>query len=259
MSRVALREVAAFLDRELRTSEVPDYEQALNGLQLANSGTVTRIAAAVDFSARTVAGAVAQGADLLVVHHGMFWGGAQRLVGITYDRLRAAIEANLAVYASHLPLDVHPVLGNNVLLAGALDLKPDATFGRYRDIHVGVAGPADILTRDLMTRLRAISAQHDTALVTTHITDGRRTRRWAIVTGSGASSSTLAEARDAGIDTLIVGEGPHHTAVEAGDLGITIAYAGHYATETFGVRAAAATASERFGVPWSFVDAPTGL
>lgn len=254
-----LAEIARFLDDELRTTDIPDYDGALNGLQLANAGTVTRVAAAVDCSAKTIAGALAERADLLLVHHGMFWGGAQPMVGAAYHRIRAAIGGNLAIYSSHLPLDLHPALGNNTLLASALELKPDRPFGRSRDITVGVAGSADVPTKELMERLRAISSRYATTLVTTPFADARRTRRWAIVTGSGASSATLAEARGAGVDTLIVGEGPHHTAVEAIDTGLCVAYAGHYATETFGVRALAATVSERFGVPWTFVDVPTGL
>lgn len=254
-----LTEIARFLDEELRTTEIPDYEGALNGLQLANGGTVTRVAAAVDCSAKAIAGALAERADLLLVHHGMFWGGAQRIVGAAYDRIRSAIGGNLAIYSSHLPLDMHHTLGNNALLASALDLKVDRPFGRYRDIAVGVAGSSDISTKELVERLRAISSRYATTLVTTPFADSRRTRRWAIVTGAGASSATLAEAREIGADTLIVGEGPHHTAVEAIDSGLCVAYAGHYATETFGVRALAATVSERFGVPWTFVDVPTGL
>src|SRR5687768_10579024 len=154
-----LTEIARFLDEELRTAEIPDYEGALNGLQLANGGTVTRVAAAVDCSAKTIAGALAERADLLLVHHGMFWGGAQRIVGAAYDRIRSAIGGNLAIYSSHLPLDMHHTLGNNALLASALELKVDRPFGRYKDIAVGVAGSADVSTKELVERLRAISSR----------------------------------------------------------------------------------------------------
>jgi len=254
-----LDEVVAFLDSELRTGEVPDYDAALNGLQLANAGEVTRVAAAVDFSSRAVSAAIRERADLLVVHHGMFWSGAQPIVGTVYERLRAAMDAGLAVYASHLPLDVHPTLGNNALLARALGLTPDAGFGRYRDITVGVSGASDVATAELMDRIRTISARHGTALVATPVGPGRRTRRWAMVSGAGASSATLTEARESGADTLIVGEGPHHTAVAAMDSGLCIAYAGHYATETFGVEALAKVLHERFDTPGVFLDLPTGL
>lgn len=257
MARLA--EIVSYLDAELRTAEVPDYDRALNGLQLANNGDVTRIAAAVDFSAASVSGAVRERADLLLVHHGMFWGDPQPLTGAAFDRLRAAIAGNVAVYASHLPLDVHPALGNSALLASALSLRADGTFGRYRDIDVGVCGTCDLDTSELIERVREISARYGTTLVTTPFAPSRRTRRWAIVTGSGASPATLAEARQKSVDTLIVGEGPHHTAVDAMESGIVVAYAGHYATETFGVRALAATLGDRFSIPWVFVDVPTGL
>ena len=251
--------IVAWLDAELRTREVPDFDGAVNGLQLANPGSVTRVAAAVDYSARAVAAAVEQKADLLLVHHGMFWGGAQPIVGTAYEALRTALSAGLAVYASHIPLDLHPTLGNNALLARAIGLTPELPFGRYRDVHVGVAGSSEVGTRELMERLRGVSARHATTLVTTPVDAARRTRRWAIVTGSGASSQTIAEARAIGADTLIVGEGPHHTAVSAMDSGLCIAFAGHYATETFGVEALARAVADRFDVPWSFLDLPTGL
>jgi dinuclear metal center YbgI/SA1388 family protein len=255
----ALGDVVTFLDTELRTREVPDFDGALNGLQLANAGRVTRVAAAVDFSARAVAAAAASRADLLVVHHGMFWGEPQPITGRRYDCLRAALDAGLAVYSSHLPLDLHPTLGNNALLAAALSLTADRPFGRYRDISVGLSGACDVSTVDLIERLRGVSARHATSLVVTPVEPTRRTRRWAMVTGSGASTATLDEAREVGADTLIVGEGPHHTAVAAMDSDLCVAYAGHYATETFGVEAVARLLGERFGLPWSFLDLPTGL
>lgn len=254
-----LDEIVRFLDAELRTTEVPDAEPAMNGLQLANSGSVERIAAAVDFSAESVAAAVHEGADLLLVHHGMFWRGRQRLVGPAYDRLKAAIESNLAVYSSHIPLDLHPTLGNNILLARELGLQADGTFGSYRGVEVGVTGKADLPTRELLDRVRAFSSRYRTAAVATPLADARRTRRWAIITGAGADADSLDAARDRGIDTLIVGEGPHHSAVQAVESGIAVIYGGHYATETLGVRALAQHVGERFALSHVFVDVPTGL
>lgn len=254
-----LDDVVRYLDAELRTGEVPDYEAALNGLQLANGGEVTRVASAVDFSADTVAGAIRERADLLVVHHGMFWRGQHAFVGRAYERMRDAIAAGLAVYSSHIPLDLHPVLGNNVLLARELGLEADSTFGRYKGVEIGVSGAADLETRQLVDRLRSFSARFKTTAVSTpHATD-RRTRRWAIITGAGASPDTLAEARSKGVDTFIVGEGAHHTAVYAIEHGLVIMYGGHYATETLGVRAVAECLADRFDVSATFVDVPTGL
>ena len=254
-----LIEVVRFMDSELRTSEIPDYDAALNGLQLANNGTVTRIAAAVDFSRVSVAKAIDEKADLLIVHHGMFWGGQLPLVGPPYTRLRAAMAANLAVYSSHLPLDLHPKLGNNALLARELGLDPKGTFGKYKDVDVGVRGTSDVKTSELFATVREFSARFATTAVATKFHPDNVTRRWAIITGAGADADSLWEAGRSGIDTLIVGEGPHHSAVLAMELNITVMYAGHYATETLGVRALAEAASKKFGVPHSFVDIPTGL
>jgi putative NIF3 family GTP cyclohydrolase 1 type 2 len=163
------------------------------------------------------------------------------------------------VYSSHIPLDVHPVLGNNVLLARELGLQVDGSFGRYRDVEIGVTGSSDRDTAELLTTVKAFSARYRTEAVCTKLPREHRTRRWAIITGAGASPESLAEARVRGVDTLIVGEGPHHTAVEAMERGPVVMYGGHYATETLGVQALADRASKRFDVPWSFIDTPTGL
>ena len=254
-----LRAVVRFLDEELRTTEIPDYDVALNGLQLGNGGKVTRVAAAVDFSGATIAGALRERADLLLVHHGMFWSGAERLVGPSFDRLKKAIDGNLAVYSSHLPLDVHPRLGNNALFARELQLTPDGAFGRYKTIEIGVTGTSNIATTTLFERVRAFSSRYATTAVCTSLEPGRQTRRWAIVTGAGASSDTLREAVERHVDTLVVGEGPHHSAVAASELGVTVIYAGHYASEVFGVRALAELVGKHFDIPTTFVDVPTGL
>jgi len=254
-----LHAIVRYLDDELRTSEVPDYDAALNGLQLANRGQVRRIAAAVDFSADTIDGAVREGANLLVVHHGMFWRGQHAFVGRAYDRLATAVSNDLAVYSSHIPLDLHPGFGNNVLLAKALQLQPDGTFGRYKGVEIGVMGESDVSTQDILVRLREFAAQFRTNVVATPFGAGRVTRRWAIITGAGASPQSLAEVAERGVDTFIVGEGAHHTAVHAIEHGLAIMYAGHYATETLGVRALVEHLSSRFGVSSTFVDVPTGL
>lgn len=254
-----LSAIVRFLDEELRTAEIPDYDAALNGLQLSNGGTISRVAAAVDFSGASVAGAIRERANLLLVHHGMFWGGAERLVGPSFHRLKQAMDGGLAVYSSHLPLDLHPTLGNNTLFARELQLTPDAAFGRYQTIEIGVMGKANVATAALFDRVRGFSSRYATTAVCTPIEPGRQTHRWAIVTGAGASSDTLREALERNVDTLIVGEGPHHSAVAAGELGITVIYAGHYASEVFGVRALADHVAKRFDLPTSFVDVPTGL
>ena len=256
---VMLEEIAAFLDDLLRTSEVPDYRGAMNGVQVENLGHITRCAVAVDASSRTIQGAIEQRANLLIVHHGLFWAGAQPIRGHVYERVRRLLAHDIAVYASHLPLDLHPTVGNNVLLAGELGLAPSSGFGRFESIEVGVKGTCDLPTSILAQRCEQVSHREGGHLVTVGVPPERRTTRWAICTGAGASSETLREARAAHIDTLIVGEGPHHTAIEAEELGIAVLYVGHYASETFGVRALGAEVERAFGIPWGFVAAPSGL
>jgi dinuclear metal center YbgI/SA1388 family protein len=251
--------IVQYLDDLLSTASIPDYPNALNGLQLANSGTVHRIAAAVDFSLRTVMAAAETNADFFIVHHGMFWSGLQQIRGTAYERFKTLITRDISVYASHLPLDRHALYGNNALLATELGLEPSGEFARFKTISIGVTGEADVETVDLAARASLFAQAFGGSVRTTPIRAGRRTRQWAICTGAGASSATLAEARERGIDTLIVGEDTHHSAVDADETGITVIYAGHYATETLGVRALAAHTSDRFGVPWTFIEAPTGL
>jgi dinuclear metal center YbgI/SA1388 family protein len=253
-----LREVVRALDTELRTFDIPDYAGAVNGLQVANRGTVHKVAVAVDASRAAITEAAICGANLLVVHHGLFWGGAQPLTGVAYEKYRTLFGADIAVYSTHLPLDCHAELGNNVRLARALDLTPSAGFARYKTIDVGVMGESEVPTTELVERVQAFAARYGSTVRTSIPTGGRTTRRWAICTGGGASSDTLREARERGIDTLIVGEGPHHTTVEALEHDFCVVYAGHYATETLGVQAIGAWLEERFGVPWTFLHLPTG-
>ena len=252
-------DVAAHLDALLRTLDIPDYDGALNGVQVENTAPVTHVAVAVDASLRTIEAAVTARANLLVVHHGLFWSGLQPLQGRAYARIRQLITHDVAVYSSHLPLDLHPEVGNNALLAQALHLHPSGGFARYKSVDIGLMGIADVASDDLAARADTIARAEGGRLVSVGLTPDRRTRRWALCSGAGASSATLREAAAAGIDTLIAGEGPHHTAVEAAELGIAVLYMGHYATETLGVRALGAELARRFGLPWTFVAAPTGL
>jgi dinuclear metal center YbgI/SA1388 family protein len=247
------------LDVLLRVDEVPDFTGALNGIQVESDSPITKVAAAVDARERTIRAAAEAGANLLLVHHGLFWGGVQPLRGAFLRRIRLLLEHGIAVYSSHLPLDMHPELGNNVLLARELDLVPDAGFARYKAIDIGVAGTGDVPTSDLVARATRFARGHGHEVRTAGAVDGKVTRHWGICTGAGAGHDTLREAVTSGLDTLIVGEGPHWTAIDAEESGLTIIYAGHYATETLGIRALAAHVGATFDLPWVFLDAPTGL
>jgi dinuclear metal center YbgI/SA1388 family protein len=247
------------LDALLHTAEIPDYPAALNGLQFASRGEVRRVATAVDFSSHTIREAVAAQAQMLLVHHGMFWSGLQPVTGLTYERYRDLLLHDIAVYSAHLPLDVHPEMGNNALLARRFGLEPSAGFARYKTMDVGLSGSGNLETQAVVERARQLARESGGEIVVTPFPSNRRTRNWAICSGAGADSDTLREAAERGIDTMIVGEGPHHTAVQARDMGIVVVYAGHYATETLGVRALGEYVAREFGIEAQFLDAPTGL
>lgn len=259
MKTATIADIAQQLDVLLRVAEIPDFPGALNGIQVETETPITRIAAAVDARERTIRAAVNAGANLLLVHHGLFWSGAQPLRGAFLRRVRLLLQHDIAVYSAHLPLDMHPELGNNVLLARELGLEPSAGFARYKTVDIGVAGTSNVPTSELVARATRFATAYGHDVRTAGDTDGKVTRRWAICTGAGADQDTIREAIRTGVDTLIVGEGPHWTAIDAEEAGLTIVYAGHYATETLGVRALAATAGDRFDLPWIFLDAPTGL
>jgi dinuclear metal center YbgI/SA1388 family protein len=257
---IPLSEIITYLDQLLETSTTPDYPKALNGLQLSNKGFVTKVAAAVDFSTTTIQAAIREKANLLIVHHGMFWAGLKPVTGKTYQQIRSLLDADVAVYSSHLPLDRHSRLGNNVLLAKQLGLEPLQPFARFDQTFIGTQGVADVQFTTLLTRAQAFARANGGDVITTGQTESSHiTRRWAICTGAGASAETLAEASRDGIDTLIVGEGPHWTAIDAVERGIEIIYLGHYASETLGVYALADDLSREFHLDTVKISAPTRL
>jgi len=253
MLKSSLAAIVAHCDRILRTPEMGDYDGAANGLQAENRGTVSRIAAAVDASLATVKLAVAAEADLLIVHHGLFWSPAHPWTGKRCELLRLLIENNLAVYSSHLPLDAHPRLGNNAQLCAALgfrNLKPfflthRQTIGFKVRTAISLAALANRLARTTGVKPRVIPG------------GGAMCRHIGVVTGGAGAE--LKQAAQEGVDTFITGEGPHWTYALAEELGLNVLYGGHYATETFGVKALAALLSKKFRVPWTFLDHPTGL
>ena len=249
-----LHELVAWLDEYLDTAGTPDSDVALNGLQVDNGDAeVKSIVVAVDACQRVIDEAASRHADLLIVHHGLFWGGLQPLTGRAHRRTSALLSNGIALYSSHLPLDRHPEVGNNALLAGLLGMEVQGWWGDYQGAPIGVRGEMDE-DRD------ALGARLGAALeVTPRLIAGgpRRARRVGIVTGAGGDM--IADAHAAGIDTFITGEGKHHSFFDAEELGVNVFYAGHYATETLGVRALGAQIARRHQVPCTFIDHPTGL
>ena len=253
MPAIDLAVVVSYLDRYLRTSEVPDAPNALNGLQLANGGTISRVTAAVDLCDATVQMAAQQGADLLLVHHGLFWGGLQPLTGRAYRRVAGLIRHNIALYSAHLPLDVHPEVGNNAVLAHRLGVARRGEFGEEYGMRIGVWGEVDIPRAVLAQRVGEVVGGHPRLMAF----GPERVRRVGIA--SGAAGSMIGQAAAQGLDTYITGEGAHHTFFDAEELGLNVFYAGHYATETFGVKALAERLCAEFDLPWTFLDHPTDL
>jgi dinuclear metal center YbgI/SA1388 family protein len=253
MPKVPLQTIVGHCDHILRTAAIGDYDGAVNGLQVENAGTVTRIAATVDASLATVKLAIAAKADLLIVHHGLFWSKTHPWTGKRFELLKLLLENNLAVYSSHLPLDAHPKLGNNAQLAATLGLKKPKPFFSSHGQDIGLKTTTKISRADLAKRLAQATGAKPKV-----IPGGNEIcRRIGIVTGGAGGD--LKQAAAEGVDTFITGEGPHWTYALAEELGLNVFYAGHYATETFGVKALAAELSRTFRLPWGFLDYPTGL
>ena len=253
---VALGEVTEYLDRYLRIKEIPDAADALNGLQVGNSGTVDRIVAAVDTSQTTIDGVVEQspsGSPLLLVHHGLFWDGHIPLTGRRLRRVQRLLAGDVALYGAHMPLDVHPEVGNNVELARVVGLEVDGWFGDFHGIPIGVWGGLQMSRAALVERLNQAL---DTRAV---LLPGGPSEVSRVGIISGGAGSMIGAARDAGLDTYITGEGAHYTYFDAIEWGINAIYAGHYATEQLGVQALAKTLAAEFDLPWSFHHHPTGL
>ena len=248
-----LDEIVEFLDEELKTSEIPDYSGAHNGLQLQNGGAITKVGAAVDASLPVIQKAIDQEVDLLLVHHGMFWQGVRPVTGAGYHKLKLAMDAGLAIYSSHIPLDVHPNLGNNILLSKKLGLKDTESFFSWKGIELGRKARFGGSVGEL--KELAAAAVGGEVLVRGELDSPAGLV--GIITG-GAGSEVEEVARE-GIQTFITGEGPHWSHPLAEELGLHVLYAGHYATETFGVRAFAQLIGEKVGLKSVFINHPTGL
>jgi dinuclear metal center YbgI/SA1388 family protein len=253
MPKCSLQTLVRYCDKTLKTAEFTDWPGAVNGLQVENNGSVTNIAATVDASMATIKMAVDRKADLLLVHHGLFWTPSHPWTGKRYQMIDLLVRNNLAVYSSHLPLDAHPTLGNNSQLGRRLgfgDLKP---FFFEKGQHIGLQTKQKLRREELHHRLNLILGRE--AIL---VPGGPETcQKIGIVTGGAGDE--LKKAFEEGVDTFITGEGRHWTFALAEELGMNVFYGGHYATETFGVKALAEHLSKKFRIPSDFIDYPTGL
>ena len=250
---IFLPEIIPYVDDYLRIREIEDWPNAVNGLQIENSGRVTKIGAAVDVSTRVLNYAAKKQINFLIVHHGLFWPGLRPVTGTLGRQLKIALENDIALYSAHLPLDLHPKVGNNAQLAGLLGLKSTQPFLEEKGQLIGLKARASLPREELAQRLRkALSGP-----IKVFNFGPKKTNTIGIITGgAGSEIDKIAQEK---IDTLITGEAPHWAAVAAEELGINLLLGGHYATETFGVKALAAHLSKRYNIPCAFISSPTGM
>jgi dinuclear metal center YbgI/SA1388 family protein len=251
-----LTELCERYDERLRTDAFSEIDASANGLQVGSDKEIEHAVFAVDAARETIDRAAKAGADVLCVHHGLSWGGFDRLTGRTYERIAPLIENDLALYVSHLPLDSHPELGNAAGVADQLGLDSRERFGAYGDETIGLSGhtPTSFSADGLKARLSEL----ETGSRKVQLLDfGPETiDEIAIVTGSG--SDWLSEAVKAGADALVTGEGKQQVYHEAKEAEITVVLAGHYATETFGPRSLQSLATE-WGLETTWISAPTSI
>lgn len=253
-------QLSEFRDRlndRLNHADYAGVDASANGLQVGNADghTIGHAAFAVDGVEATFEAAANADADVLVVHHGIVWGGLDRVTGRDYERIATLLENDLALYVSHLPLDGHAELGNAAGLAAFLDCDIVEPFGDYGGETIGQRVHSDGFTvSELETRLSELDTGGQPVRTLDFGPD--RIEDIAIVTGSG--TDWIREAVDAGVDALVTGEGKQKAYHEAREAGLNVFLAGHYATETFGVHALADRVSE-WNIETTYIDHPTGL
>lgn len=245
-------QLSHYLDDLLDIKSIKDSPNAVNGLQVQNIGEIKKIGLAVDLCQATIDLAVDKNCNMMFVHHGMFWAGVQPIRGSLYDKLAALFRANLGLYSAHLPLDMHPVLGNNRTLADLIGLKHLEPFGEYNGEKIGLKGriapqSADALGQLLETQLGAV----------VKVIGKGEVQTVGLVTGGAAD--ILRQAKEENLDCYITGEGENHHFHEAIEGGCVLMLAGHYATETGGVKAVGRHLEEKFNLQTEFLDYPTGM
>lgn len=250
-----LSSIVKFLNRELEIEAFDD--ESLNGLQIEGQEVVTTVAVAVDAAQGTVEAAIKRKADLLIVHHGLFWGKALPITGPRKALMQSLFDSKLSLYAAHLPLDAHLNLGNNYALARLLALSELEPFLPYRGRPIGCRG-RNSLKLPLAQIEAKLSALPGAAQQVFALRFGPKIpESVGIVSGSGADA--LFRLRDEGIDTLITGEPKQFAYHFARDWGFNAIFAGHYATETLGVQEVGRLLQEKFSIDWFFIDHPTGI
>ncbi|MFH1098257.1 MAG: Nif3-like dinuclear metal center hexameric protein [Candidatus Desantisbacteria bacterium] len=248
-----LSNICQFLDKELKISEIQDASQ--NGLQVEGKQEVKKMIFAVDASLNTFEEAHKRKADMVIVHHGLFWDKPQSLTGILYQRLHVLFKHQISLYAAHLPVDIHPKLGHNAQLMNFFVTKKRETFGNYHGVDIGFLG---FLHRE--TTLPAVVTKLEESLNTKcQVLAFGREKIKTIAVVSGGAAELAAEAVDKKVDLFITGESKLSSYYIAKEGKINVIFAGHYATETLGMQALSIVINEQFGVECEFVDLPTGM
>lgn len=242
-----LDDIVSFCNQRAQTNEVADFREALNGLQFANNGQVTKIGAAVDAGLIPFQKAIDAGIDLLIVHHGMFWNGSKHIVGSEYKKYKTLIEGNLAVYSCHLPLDAHAEIGNAACLARAIDAPQSGTFLPYEGTDLGLICDWSKNRAKLNATLQSAFGSKIACMEF----GSTKPTKICIVTGSG--NSVVDHVKATGADTLITGELKQHFYTIAQEEDLNLYVCGHYATETFGVDMLAKEAAAQFDLPYKFI------
>ena len=245
-------ELAQYLDRYLQVDSFDDASD--NGLQVEGAEEVTRVAFAVDACLASFEEAVAAGAQMLIVHHGLFWGRVKRLVGPHYRRVKTLLDGGVSLYACHLPLDAHAEVGNNVELARLLGVVDTQPIGTYRGNTIGVGGSLEspLKLRDLVRR---IESRFGPPLRTCDF-GKKKVRRVALI--SGGAVDMVDQVAEAGYDTFVTGEMVHSFYHDIREYGVNVICAGHYASETVGLKALARHLEGTLGLRTVFIDLPTG-
>jgi dinuclear metal center YbgI/SA1388 family protein len=244
--------IVSFLDKTLRTSEISD--RSVNGLQVEGVPEITKIGLAVDASLETYKLARQEGCQMVIAHHGIIWEGIKSITGPTYKQIEFLIKNGINLYASHLPLDLHPTLGNNALIAKDLGLKNLQPFGIYKNgMHLSVEG--ELPKAATLKSMSELIKNNFGGPVATLPFGPQKIKSVAIISGGG--SFALAEAIQKKIDLFVTGESSHENHHAALEGGINVIYAGHYHTEKPGVQAVGKVLEKKFGVETVFLDLPT--
>ena len=244
---IRTEDIVNYCDQRTKISEIKDFPGAFNGLQIQNLGTISKIGASVDAGIVPFQNAISKGIDYIITHHGLFWSPPFPITGPAYQKVKLCLDHNLAVYGSHLPLDCHPEIGNNAILAQKLGLVPTSSFLPYEGVDIGLITKHTQSRKDLSNRLESLFPKGINSMEF----GTEKPSTIAILTGSGQSA--VDKILNAGTDTLITGELKQHHFNLAQELKLNLYACGHYATETFGVDALAQEVAEKFDLPYEFI------